>query len=48
MMEVKSELLKYWDSEPVEGYNKEEESIVKEPLNDVEDELFAFIMSLMF
>lgn len=48
MMEFKSELLNYWDDEPVEGYKKEEESIVKGPLNGVEDQLFAFIMGLMY
>ena len=45
---MKSELLHYWMDEPVEGYNKEEEDIVKTPLNNVEDELFAYIMSLTF
>lgn len=47
-MEIKSELLKYWGDEPVEGFKQEDESIVKEPLDEVEDELFAFIMSLMY
>lgn len=47
-MDFTSELLRYWDEEPVEGYVNEEEGIVKEPLNKVEDELFAFIMSLMY
>lgn len=47
-MEFNSELLNYWDKEPVEGYKAEEEDIVKEPLNNVEDALFAFIMGLMY
>ena len=47
-MEFKSELLQYWNDEPVVGYEKEEESIVKKPLNDVEDALFSFIMGLMY
>ncbi|ARE86869.1 hypothetical protein [Clostridium formicaceticum] len=47
-MEIKSEILKYWDDEPVENYKKEEENIVKNPLNNVEDALFAFIMGLMY
>ncbi len=46
--EFKSELLHYWQDEPVEGYKAEEEDIVKDHLNKVEDELFAFIMGLMY
>ncbi|MBF7097696.1 hypothetical protein [Alkalibacter mobilis] len=47
-MKLNSELLKYWDDAPVEGYKPEDEDIVKEPLNKVEDQLFAFVMSLMY
>ncbi|MFZ7133563.1 MAG: hypothetical protein ACOWWR_14535 [Eubacteriales bacterium] len=47
-MEFKSEVLRYWDDQPVEGYKEEEENIVKKPLNSVEDALFAFIMGLMY
>jgi len=47
-MEFSSELLKYWDEEPIEGYKAEDKEIVKNPLNNVEDALFAFIMSLMY
>ncbi|NTW71770.1 MAG: hypothetical protein HGA49_05950 [Eubacteriaceae bacterium] len=47
-MEFKSEMLKYWDDEPVAGYKVEEKDIVMDPLNNVEDALFAFIMGLMY
>ena len=47
-MEFTSELLKYWNEEPLEGYKAEDKDIVKDPLNKVEDALFAFIMSLMY
>ncbi|WP_193708420.1 hypothetical protein [Alkalibaculum sporogenes] len=48
-MEIKSELLKYWeDGKPAEGYKADEENIVKVPLHAVEDQLFAFIMGLMY
>lgn len=48
-MEMKSEKLNYWqDGKPAEGYKIEEESIVKAPLHAVEDQLFAFIMGLMY
>lgn len=47
-MGINTELLRYWDEEPVEGYKAEEKDIVKEPLEKVEDALFAFVMSLMY
>lgn len=48
-MTVKSELLKYWEEgKPIEGYKLEEEDIVKIPLHQVEDELFAFILGLLY
>ena len=43
-----SEYLHYWEESPVKGYTQEEEGIVKQPLNQVEDALFAFIMGLMY
>ncbi|KPU42513.1 hypothetical protein OXPF_42980 [Oxobacter pfennigii] len=47
-MEVKSELLNFWEDAPVEGYKAEEADIVKDPLNNVEDALFAFIVTLLY
>ncbi|NLP36082.1 MAG: hypothetical protein GX357_00305 [Firmicutes bacterium] len=48
-MTVKSELLQYWEEgKAIEGYNLEEEDIVKDPLHQVEDELFAFILGLLY
>jgi hypothetical protein len=47
-MKSASELLNYWNESPLEGYTADEKDIVKEPLNNVEDALFAFIMGLMY
>ena len=47
-MDINTEMLRYWDDEPVEGYKAEEADIVKKPLNKVEDAVFAFIMGLMY
>lgn len=47
-MKFKSELLNYWDEEPLPGYEKEDKDVVKDRLNNVEDALFAFIMGLMY
>jgi hypothetical protein len=47
-MKSASELLNYWNESPFEGYTADEKDIVKEPLNNVEDASFAFIMGLMY